>query len=1367
MKTFTKIFTAVVAGMLAFSCVTDTTEDLGVNLGEGQSTTISIALDDESRTYIDEKNGEEYPMYWSEGDKIAVNGHTSLALTAEDINGSSAKFTIPAVLEGDYCVTYPAADKGQVKFAAEQTHKDNTTFGDGVTTMYGYGNGSNLTLKSLTGILKIGVTGSATLKMAQISTIDRAPIAGAFDFDFEKGEIVKAAADAKDVITYSFGEGVQLSDKPTYMHIAVPAGVYDELYVTLYDNEGGVMYATVKAYKNETENKSLKAGKVRVFTTPIAYTPNDSVFVIHDYESLCTFASKIGTLDKNAVFVNDIEIPEGETWKTIDYYNYKKTIYGHGYAIKGLTTPLFDRVGATIEGLHLEDVNIVETSDPEVGAFARYSVGAIWKNCSASGKITINNTTFNTASTKKYNQVLAGGMIGKSQGGSFENCTNNVDLEITSLSDPTVAHYMAVGGFVGMVWNGVSLENIVNNGTVSYKPASQHTGPIFIGGIVGKEYANTAFAKLKKCENYGDITVVSNSTGNMYVAGVTGMITAVYSVDATDHTIFDDLKNHGAINISGKAKGLMVGGVTSYQVYPFHLGAENSGNITIGGTYTGEITVGGVHRYITTSTVEVEGENLTTQLLFKNLKNSGNITIQDGTSAGGILQIGGVCFKIVPDNRSAYLMSHFADFENNGAITVNSASTTSLAVGGLWASSNIGFTIKNCHNRAKGTISIIGATSTGDCMVGGVAAYQSVVAYGNNKMEFSDCSNSATITVKPTSATTVRVGGVIGYADTKRIANSRSFTRVHNYGDIIVGGGTYSATKESYSGYLVAASNSSNCSATYNGNAVGGIIGMHYDYGTFNTCNNEGDITINYTGSASHFSVGGIIGRHLHHTTDKTTSFTSCNNCGDINYAPAKVTGSSRLGGIIGKAESEKGTKESDGTEITPYEIITMSQCNNSGGFTIEPTNSEGGIYTGGLIGVATTLSHCTIQNCSSNNNSEGVGFLFSKKVGGTAYCGLIGLIEFKGVDKTSTVSGCSNNSDIKFTETAQHSSIVASHIIGRNTETPASGTKLNIDGCSVSGDFDFLGTCTGLFYYAGYYAYPHDTTITTTISNCTKAGAVKVGGSIGGRAVIGGYVGYWRSKVNFDTVSNSGAINFHGTMTCEDSLLAIGGIGAQTNNSQTPTMKAVTNTGDITVTGNIGKNTLFVGGINGTEYDGSARVIKFENAVNSGNFYLGTEETTLTTGKAVYVGGISARVQAANTTFTAPILNTGNITITNATIGDIANSYIGGLVGLTAAKIDGAKNFCNIEAIGYSGMKIGMITGSARVAATPLVNNCAVGGKICTSMTGEGEAERPNEIVLSAGNYYNYIYGSADWTGVEGYDGCEYISAIDAEPAN
>ena len=80
MKTISKIFMAVVAGVLAFSCVTDTTEDQAVQLGTGQ-TTLSISLE-ESRTHLGVKDldGKEYPLYWSKGDKIAVNGKASDAL---------------------------------------------------------------------------------------------------------------------------------------------------------------------------------------------------------------------------------------------------------------------------------------------------------------------------------------------------------------------------------------------------------------------------------------------------------------------------------------------------------------------------------------------------------------------------------------------------------------------------------------------------------------------------------------------------------------------------------------------------------------------------------------------------------------------------------------------------------------------------------------------------------------------------------------------------------------------------------------------------------------------------------------------------------------------------------------------------------------------------------------------------------------------------------------------------------------------------------------------------------------------------------------------------------------------------------------
>ena len=274
MKNLTKIF-LIVAALMAFSCATDATDDLGVQVGNGEGHTEFVLSLEESRTQLGEKAGELYPLFWSEGDKISVNGVESAEATIGG-NGAVATFAVPGVLSAPYCITYPAAPANQVVFAAQQTHVSNTTFASGVSTMYAYSEeGAGVAMQHLTGVLKIGVVGSEKLVLAQVSNVNRAPIAGAFAFDFEKGEAT-ATELSKEVIEYSFGEGVQLSSEPTYLHVAVPAGVYGELYVTLYDEQGGVMYATVKSDKN----KPLKAGNVREFSNNVVYTPSESLFVI-------------------------------------------------------------------------------------------------------------------------------------------------------------------------------------------------------------------------------------------------------------------------------------------------------------------------------------------------------------------------------------------------------------------------------------------------------------------------------------------------------------------------------------------------------------------------------------------------------------------------------------------------------------------------------------------------------------------------------------------------------------------------------------------------------------------------------------------------------------------------------------------------------------------------------------------------------------------------------------------------------------------------------------------------------------------------------------------------------------------------------
>ncbi|MBQ5690146.1 MAG: hypothetical protein IIV24_01500, partial [Alistipes sp.] len=186
MKNLTKLLLVVVA-LFAYSCTTVTTDDLGIELGGGKATTIELSLES-SRTQLGVKGEELYPLYWSEGDQISVNGVASVALTAEEAGSAKATFSVAGALQTPYCIAYPAATNGKVLFAENQRHTSNTTFGNGVSTTYAFSeDGIGAELHHLTGVLKVGVTGSATLSYAQISTIDRKAIAGEFDFDFANG----------------------------------------------------------------------------------------------------------------------------------------------------------------------------------------------------------------------------------------------------------------------------------------------------------------------------------------------------------------------------------------------------------------------------------------------------------------------------------------------------------------------------------------------------------------------------------------------------------------------------------------------------------------------------------------------------------------------------------------------------------------------------------------------------------------------------------------------------------------------------------------------------------------------------------------------------------------------------------------------------------------------------------------------------------------------------------------------------------------------------------------------------------------------------------------------------------------------------
>ena len=116
------------ASIALIGCQNDLPNDRPI-LGEGL-TTLTIALPD-TRTSLGEKSGDTYPVYWSEGDQVAMNGKCSSEAVINADNRASATFSVNYILNYPYCITYPYVSTTsyatpKVVFPAEQSYVEGT-----------------------------------------------------------------------------------------------------------------------------------------------------------------------------------------------------------------------------------------------------------------------------------------------------------------------------------------------------------------------------------------------------------------------------------------------------------------------------------------------------------------------------------------------------------------------------------------------------------------------------------------------------------------------------------------------------------------------------------------------------------------------------------------------------------------------------------------------------------------------------------------------------------------------------------------------------------------------------------------------------------------------------------------------------------------------------------------------------------------------------------------------------------------------------------------------------------------------------------------------------------------------------------------
>ena len=1188
MKNIFKILMVMVL-LASYACTTVDTAEGGLVLPEDK-TIIDLSLEN-CRTSLGEKNEESntYPVYWSEGDQVSINGYISAPLAGVEANCKNASFEFTGDLGGyPLKVSYPATEKvGTVLFAKEQNYVANT-FEAGVAPMYGEANDSEISLRLLTTIVQIPVAIAedkepVSLKRVYITdNTTNKPLAGTFNVLNEEGEYsLEATGDAAYTITYNC-EGVELSTTPQNLHIAVPAGIYERLQVTLLTTDNQTMQINIFA----PESNPFKAGQIRTLKMnggAVLFENNGTEYKITDSESLMQFYVMCvqGTFTySKALLMNDVTL-EGYEWTSIP--TFEGIFDGQGYKISGLTAPMFDIVRGTICNLKL-DANVEEklSSNTGRGLLVNRFIGTM-DNVEVSGSINITGST---------------------------------------------ADYAAVGGVIGKIYGESTITNVVNKATVS----GLGTARTYLGGIAGStRYDNGSNLNvvINNCHNEGTITSTEGGSSRRGLGGILGGGLTCKLI--TMHSC----SNSGAIVCNSKTSDLHIGGAVGSSLTPLNLkDFVNKAPVTIAAnaSRTGDCAVGSILGYITATlnaeniVNEAEGVitfgecagsnqlyvggclgrlNGGTDNTLTNVENYALVTVRE---SGKNIYQGGVIGQVnttattmtnlvnhadlVFDgiaNSSTYMAAgiiassrgHLMSATNHGNFTFAGKSIGTYYAAGIAAYNNSSSgSYKHLVN--KGNHTFVGECGT-NLYFGGIAGNTMVTTSPLDGNEYA-MENSGTLTMENTAT----AGGIAYIGGCTGTATNGGKTGLHNTGAITVLG---TVGTELYIGGNIANATSTNSKLVNSGKiTVGGTCGaafavagcVAYSTQNVNNLTNSGDVTVEtvstYELAERAYMVGGAVG-HIEATESAKRTINNITNRGNVTYNATSTASKANIrigGGVASGTYTDVNDIENTGKVVFGENANALATCEVSiaggmgwiyygtlknsvngdakdttfekGMVSLESPNKVFTYYAGGCDGYVRTYGHNNTDGSFNHNTHNNYG-----KVRTTANfqcvalytAGVTGWLYYSPSDQLHNyapleISGASADDLVVGGVAGRHSASSSGHLYYENFSNAG---NIDIDIAVIAAGDRLVGGVVG--YNARTNS--HFTNMTNT-GHITLTQSALTGTSTSGSIGIGGIIGYVGSKVATPVTkaTSKGDITVGGAPKC--SKKGVGGIVGYVN---------------------------------------------------------------------------------------------------------------------------------------------------------------------------------------------------------------------------
>lgn len=212
-------------------------------------------------------------IVWTAGDAIVVNGDRREVR----IDGGEAYVRVPAA--DTYEAFYPAdiVTENGIALQPAQPHADGS-FGCGAMPMHGTGSGSELRFRSLCGVLKLNIAGSARITSVAVEDRSGGALCGFFE---RNGAGLTLRADSRVahpavVLNCTAGGGVRLDAAGTDFYIVMPPATYSAgLKITVSDASGRAM--TI----DSATPRTIKPNDILV-TPRIEYAPDgDLIFAEH------------------------------------------------------------------------------------------------------------------------------------------------------------------------------------------------------------------------------------------------------------------------------------------------------------------------------------------------------------------------------------------------------------------------------------------------------------------------------------------------------------------------------------------------------------------------------------------------------------------------------------------------------------------------------------------------------------------------------------------------------------------------------------------------------------------------------------------------------------------------------------------------------------------------------------------------------------------------------------------------------------------------------------------------------------------------------------------------------------------------------